>query len=152
MPRGNPDLVTTTRRPAAQAPGGGGESARTRRFGARAVLAAAGVFTAAVPLTILAVLIREKSPGLRALDEDVSRAAQSFVLARPWLADVLNVGSVVLHPRVMWAVTGVTAVVLWRRGRRRWALWAVVTIADGTTLDTPIKVLFARARQLFADP
>jgi membrane-associated phospholipid phosphatase len=152
MPRGNPDLVTTTRRPAAHAPGGGGESARTRRFGARAVLAAAGVFTAAVPLTILAVLIREKSPGLRALDEDVSRAAQGFVLARPWLSEILNVGSVVLHPRLMWAVTGITAIVLSARGRRRHAVWAVVTVAVGGALDTPLKELFARARPVFDVP
>jgi undecaprenyl-diphosphatase len=148
---GNPDLVTTTSRPAAASPGGG-EPARRRRFGARAVVAAAGVFTAAVPLTVLAVLIRDKSPTLRALDHDVSNATQGFVAARPWLADVLNVGSVVLHPRVMWAVTGVTAVVLWWRGKRRHAVWAVVTIAVGATLDTPLKELFARARPVFDVP
>jgi membrane-associated phospholipid phosphatase len=148
---GNPDLVTTTRRPPAPAPGGG-ESARTRRFGARAVLAAAGVFTAAVPLTILAVLVREKSTGLRALDQDISGAAHGFVLARPWLREILNVGSVVLHPRVMWALTGITAVVLWRRGRRRHAVWAVVTVAVGGALDTPLKELFARARPVFDVP
>ena len=82
--------MTTTRRTAAPAPGGGGESARTRRFGARAFFAAAGVFTAAVPLTILAVLIREKSTGLRALDQDISGAAHGFVLDRPWLGEILN--------------------------------------------------------------
>ena len=149
---GNPDLVTTTRRPAAQARGGGEESARTRRFGARALLAAAGVFTAAVPLTILAVLVREKSAGLRALDQDVSGAAHGFVLARPRLSEILNVGSAVLHPRVMWVLTGVTAIVLWRRGRRRWAIWAIVTVAVGGTLDTPLKELFARARPVFDIP
>ncbi len=52
----------------------------------------------------------------------------------------------------MWAVTGVTAVVLWRRGRRRWAIWAVVTIAVGACLDTPLKELFARARPVFDVP
>jgi undecaprenyl-diphosphatase len=148
---GNPDLVTTTSPPAAASPGGG-EPARSRRFGARAVLAAAGVFTAAVPLTILAVLVRDKSPTLRALDHDGSNGTQAFVAARPWLAEVLNVGSVVLHPRVMWAVTGVTAVVLWWRGKRRHAVWAVVTIAVGATLDTPLKELFARARPVFDVP
>jgi undecaprenyl-diphosphatase len=148
---GNPDLVTTTSRPAPRAPGGG-EPARARRWSARALLAAAGVFTAAVPLTVLAVLVREKSPTLRALDHDISGSAHGFVLARPWLAEVLNVGSVVLHPRVMWAITGITAVVLWRRGRRRHAVWAVVTVAVGATLDTPLKELFARARPVFDVP
>jgi membrane-associated phospholipid phosphatase len=149
---GNPDLVTTTSRPAPRAPNGDEESARTRRFSTRAVLAAAGIFTAAVPLTLLALLIRERSAGLRALDEDIETAAHGFVLARPWLGEVLRVGSTVLHPRVMWVVTGVTAIVLWRRGRRRWALWAVVTVAVGGTLDTPLKELFARARPVFDVP
>jgi membrane-associated phospholipid phosphatase len=58
----------------------------------------------------------------------------------------------VLHPRVMWALVAVTALVLWRRGRRRHALWAVVTIAVGASLDTPLKELIARARPAFADP
>ena len=149
---GNPDLVTTTSRPAPRAPHGDEESERTRRFSTRAVLAAAGVFTAAVPLTLLAVLIRDRSEGLRALDQDIESAAHSFVLARPWLGEVLNVGSTVLHPRVMWVVTGVTAIVLWRRGRRRWAIWAIVTVAVGGTLDTPLKELFARARPVFDVP
>jgi undecaprenyl-diphosphatase len=150
-PAGNPDLVTTTSRPGPQAPGGE-EPARARRFGVRSVFAAAGVFTAAVPLTILAVLIREKSPSLRALDQDISGSAHGFVLARPWLAEILNVGSVVLHPRVMWVLTAGTAIVLWRRGRRRHAVWAVVTVAVGGTLDTPLKELFARARPVFDVP
>jgi membrane-associated phospholipid phosphatase len=149
---GNPDLVTTTSRPAPRAPQGGEASARTRRFSARALLAAAGVFTAAVPLTILAVLVRERSTTLRTFDQDVSSAAHGFVLARPWLGEVLRVGSAVLHPRVMWAVTGVTAIVLWRRGRRRWAIWAIVTVAVGGTVDTPLKELFARARPVFELP
>ena len=119
---GNPDLVTTTSRSAPRASHGSAEAERTRRFSTRAVLAAAGVFTAAVPLTLLAVLVRERSASLRAFDQDVEAAAHAFVLARPWLGEVLRVGSTVLHPRVMWAVTGVTAIVLWRRGRRRWAV------------------------------
>jgi undecaprenyl-diphosphatase len=52
----------------------------------------------------------------------------------------------------MWAITGITAVVLWRRGRRRHAVWAVVTVAVGATLDTPLKELFARARPVFDVP
>jgi undecaprenyl-diphosphatase len=52
----------------------------------------------------------------------------------------------------MWAITGITAVVLWRRGQRRHAVWAVVTVAVGGTLDTPLKELFARARPVFDVP
>ena len=82
---GKPDLVTTTSRPGPRAPREGEESRRVRRFSTRAVLAAAGVFTAAVPLTLLAVLVRDRSTGLRAFDKDVSDAAAGF-RRRPALA------------------------------------------------------------------
>jgi undecaprenyl-diphosphatase len=144
--------VTTTNRPAPTAPGGGGEPARTRRLGVRTVLAAVGVLAAAVPVTLLAVLVRTRSPALERLDDAVASTAYEFVVGKPALNEALGIGSVVLHPRVMWAVAGVTAVVLWRRGRRRWAVWAVVTVAVGGALDTPLKELVARARPIFDEP
>ena len=128
------------------------EHERARRFGVRTVLAAVGVFLAAVPLTLLIVLVLTKSPGLRRVDESIEEHVHAYVVARPALEQALGVGSVLLHPRVMWAVAAVTAAVLWRRGRRRHALWAVVTIAVGGGLDTPLKELIARARPVFADP
>jgi membrane-associated phospholipid phosphatase len=144
--------VTTTSRPAPPTPGGGSHPVRVRRFGLRAVLAVAGVFIAAVPVALLALLVRTKSPTLRSVDETVATAAYRFVHDKPALEQVLGVGSVVLHPRVMWTVAGVAAVVLWRRGKRRWALWAVVTMVVGGGLDTPLKELIARARPVFDVP
>ena len=134
------------------APGQGDEPERVRRLGLRTLLAAAGVLIAAVPVTVLAVLVRTKSPALRGIDDGVATAAHRFVVDKPALEQVLGVGSVVLHPRVMWAVAGVTAVVLWRRGRHRWAIWAVVTVAVGGGLDTPLKEFVARARPVFQVP
>jgi undecaprenyl-diphosphatase len=104
------------------------------------------------PLTVLAVLVRQNSSGLHRIDESIEESTHTFVLARPALAHALNVGSTVLHPRVMWVLVGATAVVLWRRGRRRHAVWAVVTIAVGATLDTPFKELIRRARPIFDAP
>jgi undecaprenyl-diphosphatase len=144
--------VTTTSRPSAPASGQGDEPERARRFGVRALLAVAGVLIAAVPVTLLAVLVRTKSPGLARVDLTVASAAHRFVADKPALDQALGIGSVVLHPRVMWAVAGVTAVVLWRRGKRRWAIWAVVTVAVGGALDTPLKELVARARPVFDVP
>jgi undecaprenyl-diphosphatase len=115
------------------------------------VLATAGALVVVGPLALLAVLAQRNSPGLRRIDESIEETVHGYVIARPALAQTLNVGSTVLHPRVMWAVVGVTAVVLWRRGRRRHAVWAVVTIAVGATLDTPLKELVRRARPVFHD-
>jgi undecaprenyl-diphosphatase len=115
------------------------------------VLATAAVLVVVGPLTLLAALAQRNSPGLRRIDESIEESVHAFVVARPALAHTLNVGSTVLHPRVMWAVVGVTAVVLWRRGRRRHAVWVVVTIAVGGLLDTPLKELIRRARPVFQD-
>lgn len=122
------------------------------RFGVRAALAAAGVLVVVGPLALLAGLVRGNWSALRRFDESVAASTHSFVVARPALAQTLNVGSTVLHPRVMWAVTGVAAIVLWRQGKRRRAVWAVVTIAVGGSLDTPLKEFVHRARPIFPDP
>jgi membrane-associated phospholipid phosphatase len=128
------------------------ERVRARRFGVRTVLAAVGVLVAAVPLTLLIVLVVGRSPGLRRFDQGIEERAHAYVVARPALEEALRVGSVALHPRVMWALVAVTALVLWRRGKRRHALWAVVTIAVGASLDTPLKELISRGRPAFIDP
>jgi membrane-associated phospholipid phosphatase len=128
-------------------------SARTvRRFGVRAVLAVAGALLVAGSLTLLVVLVLTKSPGLRRLDQRIEQSIHAYVVQRPALEDALRVGSTVLHPRVMWVVVGVTAITLWRRGLRRHAVWAVVTIAVGASIDTPIKELIARSRPVFDNP
>jgi membrane-associated phospholipid phosphatase len=124
----------------------------TGRFGARAVVAAIGVVLVVVPLTLLVVLVLAKSRRLRAVDQGIEDVVHRYVVARPALERALEIGSVVLHPRVMWALAAITFVALWVRGRRRHAVWAVVTIAIGGALDTPLKDLIARARPIFPDP
>jgi undecaprenyl-diphosphatase len=116
------------------------------------VLAVVGAFLVAGPLTLIVVLLLSKSPGLRRVDQGIESEIHEYVVTRPALEQALRVGSVVLHPRVMWVVVGVTAILLWRRGMRRHAVWAVVTIAIGASIDTPLKELIARARPVFTDP
>jgi membrane-associated phospholipid phosphatase len=144
--------VTTSSREAPPGPPGEVPPRAVRRFGVRAVLAVAGAILIAGPLTLLVVLVLTKSPGLRRFDQRIEQSVHGYVVERPALEDALRVGSVVLHPRVMWLVVGVTAVVLWRHGRRRHAVWAVVTIAVAASIDTPLKELIARARPVFDDP
>ena len=144
--------MTTTSLRADQAPGDDAAPVRARRLGLRAALAVAGIFVVAVPVTLLAVLVRTRSGTLRSVDETVATAAYRFVADKPALEQALGIGSVVLHPRALWLVTGVTAVLLWRRGRKRWATWAVVTVAVGGAIDTPLKELIARARPVFDVP
>jgi undecaprenyl-diphosphatase len=144
--------VTTSSRQAPTGPPPEVPARAARRFGVRAVLAVAGAFIVAGPLALLVVLVLTKSPGLRRFDQRIEQNVHAFVIRRPTLEDTLRVGSAVLHPRVMWVVVGVTAITLWRHGRRRHAVWAVVAIAVGASIDTPVKELIARARPAFDDP
>jgi membrane-associated phospholipid phosphatase len=151
---GNVDLVTTSSRQAPPGPPGEPDvtAPTARRFGVRALFAVVGAFLVAGPLTLIVVLVLTKSPGLRRLDQGIEQNVHAYVVHRPALEDALRVGSAALHPRVMWVVVGVTAVTLWRRGLRRHAVWAVVTIAVGASIDTPLKELIARTRPVFPDP
>jgi membrane-associated phospholipid phosphatase len=144
--------MTTSSRQAPPDPSAEIPERAARRFGVRAVLAVLGAFLVAGPLALIVVLVLTKSPGLRRFDQRIEQSVHAYVVGRPALEDALRVGSAVLHPRVMWLVVGVTAVTLWRRGLRRHAVWAVVTIAVGASIDTPVKELIARARPVFANP
>ena len=144
--------MTTSSRQASPGPSAEVPERAARRFGVRAVLAVVGAFLVAGPLALIVVLVLTKSSGLRRFDQRIEQSVHGYVVQRPALEDALRVGSAALHPRVMWVVVGITAVTLWRRGLRRHAVWAVVTIAVGASIDTPIKELIARARPVFADP
>src|SRR3954469_7449175 len=144
--------MTTSGRQAAPGPSAGGPGRGAGRLGGRAVLAVVGAFLVAGPLALLIVLVLTKSPGLRRFDQRIEQSVHAYVVERPALEDALRVGSAALHPRVMWLVVGVTAFALWRRGLHRQAVWAVVTIAVGASIDTPVKELIARARPVFNDP
>jgi undecaprenyl-diphosphatase len=144
--------VTTSSRQAPTGPPPEVSAPAARRFGVRTVLAVVGAFLVAGPLTLLVVLVLTKSPGLRRFDQRIEQNVHTYVIQRPALEDALRVGSAALHPRVMWVVVGVTAIILWRHGRRRHAVWAVVAIAVGASIDTPLKELIARARPVFDDP
>ena len=70
----------------------------------------------------------------------------------PWLVDALGVVEVVLDPWVFrTAVLGV-AIWLWRRGARRLAAWAVVTMVIGGVLGVVLKLIVTRARPSFPEP
>jgi membrane-associated phospholipid phosphatase len=144
--------MTTSSRHATPSPSAEVPERTARRFGVRTVLAVVGAFLVAGPLALIVVLVLTKSPGLRRFDQRIEQNVHGYVVERPALEDALRVGSAALHPRVMWLVVGVTAVALWQRGMRRHAVWAVVTIAIGASIDTPVKELIARARPVFTDP
>jgi undecaprenyl-diphosphatase len=123
-----------------------------RRLGWRFVAAAAAAFLAAVPLTLLVVLVLAKTGWLGRLDQGVAIRMHRLVLESPVLVDALRAVGRVTEPWALRAVAVVIAVVLWRRGRRRVAIWLAVTMAIGGALGVVLKVVVARARPTFTDP
>jgi membrane-associated phospholipid phosphatase len=123
-----------------------------RRLGRRFATAAAAAFLAAVPFTLLVVLVLAKAPWLSRLDQSVANRMHRLVLESPALTSGLKWVGVVTEPWVLRVIALVIAVVLWRRGSRRVALWLGVTMAVGGVLGVVLKDVVARARPTFVDP
>jgi len=101
---------------------------------------------------LLFLLVRSANPTVAGLDADAHDALRGAAVDRPALADVMEVVAVVAHPWVLRVGAAAGVVVLWRRGRRRVALWLGTTFAVGGLLSAGLKVLVARARPVFPDP
>ena len=126
-----------------------------RRQGGLALRLAAGAGLAALvatPFVFLMLLVTSESEELESVDRSVADAANAWAVTRPWAVDTLDVLEQVLAPWTFRAVVLVAAVLVWRRGARRLATWAVVTMAVGGTLGVVAKSLVERARPTFAEP
>jgi membrane-associated phospholipid phosphatase len=126
--------------------------AATGRLARRLAQAAAAAAGFAVPVVLLFLLVRSANPTVAELDANAHDALRGTAVDRPALGDVMAVVAVVADPWVLRVGAAAGAVVLWRRGRRRVALWLVTTFAIGGLLSAGLKVLVARARPVFPDP
>jgi membrane-associated phospholipid phosphatase len=127
-------------------------SSAKRRLGWRFVVAAAAAFVVAVPFTLLVVLVLAQAQWLGRIDEGVANRRHALVLGSSVLTDGLQGVGRVTDPWVLRAIALAIAVVLWRGGRRRVAVWLCVTMAVGGALGIVLKELVARARPTFTDP
>jgi undecaprenyl-diphosphatase len=106
----------------------------------------------AVPFTILVLLVVAKSSTLDSLDTGVADRLHRMVLGRPGLAEALRVVSVATEPWLLRGIAVAAAAALWWRGRRRLAVWLLVTMGVGGLLGLLLKQVVARARPSFPDP
>lgn len=133
----------------------GDPATEVRRQGRLALRLATGAGLAALvamPFLILMLLVTSESEELESVDRSVADAANGWALTRPWAVDTLDVLEQVLAPWTFRVVVLAVAVLLWRRGARRLATWAVVTMAVGGALGVLAKGLVERARPSFAEP
>ena len=126
-----------------------------RRQGGLALRLAAGGGLAALvatPFLLLMLLVTSESEELENVDQFVADTANTWALSRPWAVDTLDILEQVLAPWTFRAMVLVAVLLLWRRGDRRLATWAVVTMALGGALGVLAKDLVERARPTFAEP
>lgn len=127
-----------------------GHPTRARRL-TRAVVYAVVV---AVPIAVLAVLVRFKFDPLADLDQAVSVRATDFTRAHDGFRSLAETWELISQPWVMYAVVGVPLCLLawFRLHRRTRAMWALATMATGWFVAVLLKMMVQRARPVIDEP
>lgn len=127
-----------------------GHPSRARRL-TRAVVYAVAV---AVPLALLAFLVRTDFGPLTELDRELSAAATDFTRSHDGVRTFAEVWEAITQPWVMYAVVGVPLCLLawfhWHLRTR--AMWALATMATGWLVAVLLKLLVQRARPVIDEP
>jgi membrane-associated phospholipid phosphatase len=145
----HPQVLSVLHRPHDARPPG---RAPKRGLGARLALGAGAAAVVAVPFTLLMLLVLSEWEPLDRLDREVADSLNDVARSESGLVEVLDIGEVAFSPWVFRIVVLAVAVWLWRRGAKRLAAWAVVTIAIGGVLGVVLKLLVDRARPSFPEP
>ena len=122
------------------------------RLRPRLALAALAAFLVAVPVTVLALAVRNGWEPVRDFDLDVAETLHGTVGDRAWLIDTLQGLDVALHPWVFRAAVLVLVIALLLRGAYRLAWWAAITMTTGSVLGLVLKLVVARSRPSFDLP
>jgi len=122
-----------------------------RRLGLRLALALVATFGLGVPFMLLALLVRARWEPLVQLDTAVADGLHRVALRNAWLVDTLDVVSTVFDPVVFRVVLTLAALWLLRVGRRRLAVWTLVTVWGAALLGWGLKIVVARARPDLVD-
>jgi len=122
-----------------------------RRLVLRLVLGLAALVVLGVPFLLLALLVRDKWSPLIDFDTSVANHLHTVALHNSWLVTLLEVVSDVFDPITFRVVTTAAAALLLWRGRRRLALWTLLTIWGAALLGVLLKTLVGRARPDLVD-
>ena len=122
------------------------------RFGARTILALAGVLLVAIPFSILVVLVTERSSPLQHLDRDTAASLHRYALAHPLFIDLMKWVSRVGSPAGWWVL--LTPLCCWLLYRRlpRLAVFVAVTAMGSVVLNRLVKTAVDRTRPHLVDP
>lgn len=125
-------------------------ASRWRRL-TRAVVYAVVV---AVPLGLLAFLIRNQYDPLVTLDQDIIDATTDYTRGHPQFRSFVGTWEAISQPWVMYLLLGlpVSLYVWFGRHLRTRAWWALATMATGWAIAALLKTLVRRARPEIDDP
>ncbi len=110
------------------------------------------MLASAVPVTVLALLVRRTADPVPRFDQWVDVQLTRFTLAHESVRRAGELGAYALHPWVFRALVLVAIVVLFRRRARAAALWAGATVVAGGLLGVGLKLAVHRARPVLDDP
>lgn len=122
-----------------------------RRLAVRLVLALVAACLAAVPVAVLAIVVKQAGGPVARLDMAVADALHGFAVANGWFVRVLDWISSVGHPTTFRLGATVAALWLLAVARPRLALWALVTTWGSALLGVLLKLLVERARPVLPD-
>lgn len=108
----------------------------------------------AVPVTVLAFVVREKFLPVIELDERLIIAATDITRSNPGLRSSLLVWQEITQPKWVYIVASAVCLVLWRRHRElaTRCLWAFITLMVSWNLQLVLKEIVRRARPVISDP
>jgi membrane-associated phospholipid phosphatase len=122
-----------------------------RRLVLRLALGLAALVVLGVPFLLVALLVRAKWSPLLDLDTSVAGHLHAVAVGHAWLVTVLKVVSDVFDPITFRVVTTAAAAFLLWRGRRRLAVWILVTIWGAALLGVLLKIVVGRTRPDLVD-
>ena len=122
-----------------------------RRLVSRLALGLAAAVVLGVPFLLLALLVRANWSPLVQLDVSGAERMHAIALDQHWLVTLLKAISDVFDPITFRVVATAVAVLLFWRGRRRLAIWTLVTIWGAALLGVLLKVVVDRARPDLVD-
>jgi undecaprenyl-diphosphatase len=122
-----------------------------QRYGLRLSLYAVAIVLIAVPFSTLVFEVLGKGP-LTRLDGRIANRLNDAVHGSPGLVHVLDAISWLGKPLLLGVVVGIVGVFVFWRGRRRLALYLVVTVVIGGLIDSAIKILVNRPRPIVDHP
>jgi len=108
----------------------------------------------AVPLGMLAFLVRTQYHPLVTLDQDILVSATDYTRGHPRFRSFVETWEVISQPVVMYLLLGlpVSVYVWFGRHLRTRAWWALATMATGWAIAVVLKLLVRRARPEIDDP